>query len=157
MADGINEVTLLGNVGANPGIRTMQNGNKVANFNLATSRSYKKDGVRHEKTEWHRIVIMNPHIIPVVDQFVRKGTRLWIRGELRTRKWTDQNNVERWTTEIVVDFDGKMSLQDVGGGNRQGAGTDGVGNQNEPPPGDAGGYADGSGWTPPEEEEEMPV
>jgi single-strand DNA-binding protein len=148
MADGINEVHLLGNVGINPEVRTMQTGQKVANFTLATSRSYKKDGVRHEKTEWHRIVVLNPHIVPVIEGYVRKGTRLWIRGEMRTRKWTDQKGIERYTAEIVIDFEGKLFLQDGGGSTRQ---DDRQSDPQKASSSASGDYNDGTGWTPPED------
>lgn len=156
MADGINEVRLLGNVGQAPEVRTTQNGMKIANFSLATSRSYKKDGVRHERTEWHRIVVMNPHIVPTVENYVRKGSRVFVGGELRTRKWTDNNGIERFTTEVVVDFEGKVSLQDIGNGNRQqqggGAGQAGAAGSNEPPPENGEQYTDPTGWMPPDDE-----
>ena len=99
----INKVTLLGNVGSEPDIRTMPNGNKVANFSLATSESWKdKDGNRQEKTEWHRIVTFQEPLINIIEKYINKGSKLYIEGSLRTRKYTDSNNIDRYTTEVII-------------------------------------------------------
>lgn len=99
----INKVTLVGNVGSDPEIRTMPNGNKVANFSLATSDSWKdKDGNRQEKTEWHRVVTFREPLIKIIEQYIFKGSKLYIEGSLKTRKYTDSNDIERYTTEIII-------------------------------------------------------
>lgn len=163
MANGINMVQLIGNVGAAPEVRATQGGAKVGNFTLATSESYKKDGVRHEKTEWHRIVVMGDGLCKLVEDWVRKGSRLYVRGKLQTRKWTDQNGIERYTTEVFVGMNGEISLQDPpkGAGGQQ---TQGRNDDAGAPPTDGGdhqgggaaGYEDPTGWTPPADDE-MPI
>lgn len=115
MAGSVNRAIIIGNVGKDPVIRSMQNGGKVANFSLATSESWtdKNSGERREKTEWHRISVMNDRIADVVERFVRKGSKVCIEGKLQTRKWADQSGTERYTTEIVVGrYDGSLQLLD---------------------------------------------
>lgn len=101
---GVNKVILLGNLGADPECRTFQNGDLVANFSLATSETWqdRNTGEDRERTEWHRCVAYRG-LAGVVQKFVRKGSKLYIEGRLQTRKWTDQNGIERYTTEILVD------------------------------------------------------
>lgn len=101
---GINKVILVGNLGADPECRTFQNGDLVANFSLATSETWqdKNTGEQREKTEWHRCVVFRG-LAGVVQQYVRKGSKLYVEGKLQTRKWQDQNGLDRYTTEIVVD------------------------------------------------------
>ena len=104
MAFSINKVILVGNLGRDPEIRTMQDGVKVASFSVATSDSWKdkESGERKDKTEWHRIVIFNQNLAGIVERFLRKGSRVYIEGQLQTRKWQDQSGVEKYTTEIVL-------------------------------------------------------
>lgn len=118
MAGSVNKVMLIGNVGKDPEIRMTQDGSKLASFSLATSESRrdKGSGERIEKTEWHRIVVFNEHIAEVIEKFVKKGSKLYIEGQLQTRKWTDQSGVERFTTEIVIGkFRGEMTMLDAKG------------------------------------------
>ncbi|QIT35851.1 single-stranded DNA-binding protein [Wolbachia endosymbiont of Brugia pahangi] len=111
----VNKVILVGNLGRNPEIRTMQNGKEMANFSIATSEGWtdKFSGVRSEKTEWHNIIIFSEGLVKVVKDFVRKGSKVYIEGSLKTRKWTDQNGSERYTTEVVLqNFNGTLTLLD---------------------------------------------
>ena len=129
MARGVNKVILVGNCGQDPEIRYMPNGNAVANVTLATSESYKdkNTGQAVEKTEWHRVVLFGK-LAEITGEYVRKGSQIYVEGKLQTRKWTDQQGVERYTTEIVVDgFTGQMQML----GARQGGQTQGnQGNNN---------------------------
>jgi len=116
MAGSVNQVTLLGNVGKDPEVRTLQNGDKVVNFSLATSEKWrdKNSGETREDTEWSRIVVWGP-LAEVVEKYVRKGSKVYLQGKLKTRKWTDNAGVEKYTTEVVVDrFNGRIVL--CGGG-----------------------------------------
>lgn len=103
MARGINKVILVGNVGADPDVRYMPNGNPVANLSIATSESWKdkQTGERQERTEWHRTVLFN-RLAEITSEYIRKGSKVYVEGSLRTRKWQDQNGADRYTTEIVV-------------------------------------------------------
>lgn len=99
----INKVILIGNVGADPEIRVTQSGSQLAKFGLATSESYKdKEGIRQTKTEWHNIVIYSDSLVNVVKSYVKKGSKLYIEGSIHTRKWSDSSNIERYTTEIIL-------------------------------------------------------
>lgn len=112
---GVNKVILVGNVGRDPEIRSLNSGSQVANFSLATSENWrdKQTGERKEKTEWHRIAVFNEGLVKVVEQYVRKGAKLYVEGKLETRKWTDQQGQEKYTTEIVLtSFDGKIQMLD---------------------------------------------
>jgi single-strand DNA-binding protein len=113
MASSLNKVILIGRVGKDPEIRFFQDGTKVANFSVATSESWKDKttGERKEKTEWHRINIINENLASIVEQYVKKGNLLYIEGQLQTRKWNDQNGQERYSTEIVLSrFRGELVL-----------------------------------------------
>ncbi|MDR1360816.1 MAG: single-stranded DNA-binding protein [Rickettsiales bacterium] len=113
MAGSVNEVTLLGNIGQEPQIRAMQNGQKVVSFSLATSERWKDraTGEQKEQTEWHRVVIFNPNLVEVAERMLQKGTKLYIKGSLRTRKWQNQQGVDVYTTEIVLNqFSGQMVI-----------------------------------------------
>ena len=115
MAGSVNKVILVGNVGKDPEIRSMQSGGKIANLTLATSETWndKASGERKEKTEWHRVVVFNDRLVDVVERFVKKGRKLYVEGALQTRKWTDQSGQEKFTTEVVVDrFRGEITLLD---------------------------------------------
>lgn len=113
MAGSINKVILVGNVGQDPQMRTMQSGQKVASFSLATSDRWrdKQTGEQKEQTEWHRIVIFNPNLVEVAERMLQKGTKLYIEGALRTRKWQNQQGVDTYTTEVVLNqFSGTMVI-----------------------------------------------
>ena len=118
MAGSVNKVILVGNVGKDPEIRMMQDGSKLASFSVATSefRKDKNTGERIDKTEWHKIVIFNDRIAEIVEKYVKKGSKLYIEGQLQTRKWTDQQGVDRYVTEVVLSkFKGELSLLDSRG------------------------------------------
>jgi len=118
MAGSINKVILVGNVGRDPEIRAAQDGTKIANLSIATSETWKDKltGERKEKTEWHRVVVFNPTISEFVEKYVTKGTKLYVEGQLQTRKWQDQAGVEKYTTEIVITrFKGEISILDSKG------------------------------------------
>lgn len=118
MAGSVNKVILVGNVGKDPEIRAFQNGGRVASFSVATSESWKDKatGERKERTEWHRISVMNDNLVGIVEQYVKKGSKLYIEGQLETRKWTDQSGVEKYSTEVVLRaFRGELTLLDSKG------------------------------------------
>ena len=109
----VNKVTLIGNVGKDPEVRRMTNGDPVVNLSIATSESWrdKASGERKEKTEWHRVVIFNEHIAKVAEAYVKKGSKVYLEGSLQTRKWTDKDGAEKYSTEIVVQkFKGELVL-----------------------------------------------
>ncbi len=119
MAGSLNKVTLIGNVGKDPEVRSMQDGREVASFTLATSDVWKDKGTgeRREKTEWHRIVVFSQPLINVIKNYITKGSKLYIEGALQTRKWTDQQGVEKYTTEIVLQaYSGTVVMLDSKGG-----------------------------------------
>lgn len=111
----VNKVILVGNLGKDPEIRTMQSGDRVANFSVATSESWKDktSGERKEKTEWHKVVIFNQGIVKLAESYLKKGAKVYIEGQLETRKWTDQNGSEKYSTEIVLKpFRGELTMLD---------------------------------------------
>jgi single-strand DNA-binding protein len=113
MAGSVNKVILIGNVGKEPEIRTLNSGERVANLSLATSETWrdKASGEKKEKTEWHRVTIFNDNIVKVVENYVKKGSTLYIEGSLQTRKWTDNNGVEKFSTEVHIGkFRGELTL-----------------------------------------------
>lgn len=115
MAGTLNKVILVGNLGKDPEVRFMPDGSKVTSFSLATGEVWKdkNTGERKEKTEWHRITIFNERFIEIVEKYVRKGTKLYIEGQLQTRGWTDKTGVERYTTEVVLGkFRGDLIILD---------------------------------------------
>jgi single-strand DNA-binding protein len=115
MAGSVNKVILVGNLGKDPEIRFMQDGGKVASFSIATSESWKDKvtGERKERTEWHRISIMNDKLAEIAERFLKKGSKVYVEGQLQTRKWTDQSGQERYTTEIILSrFKGELTLLD---------------------------------------------
>ena len=114
MAGSVNKVILIGNLGRDPEIRTLQNGNKVANLTLATSESWKDKttGERKEKSEWHKIVIFGS-LAEIAERYLKKGSKAYVSGSLQTRKWTDQSGVEKYTTEVVLQpFAGELIMLD---------------------------------------------
>ena len=122
MAGSVNKVILLGNLGQDPDIRTMQSGKKVATMSIATSDSWKdKDtGEKKEKTEWHRVVVFNEGLIGVVENYIKKGAKLYIEGALQTRKWTDDAGTEKYTTEIVIQgYGGRIDIVSAKGNNQE--------------------------------------
>lgn len=119
MAGSVNKVILIGNLGKDPEVRTMPFGDRVANFSIATSESWKDKatGERKEKTEWHKIAIFNQGIVGVVERYLKKGAKVYIEGQLETRKWIDDKQQERYSTEIVLrPFGGSLTMLSSGGG-----------------------------------------
>ena len=115
MPGSVNKVILLGNLGRDPDVRTMQNGKKVCTFSIATSDSWKdkESGEKKEKTEWHRVVVFNEGLVGVVEQYVKKGSKLYIEGSLQTRKWTDDSGNDKYTTEVVIQgYGGRIDMLD---------------------------------------------
>src|SRR5215469_6959482 len=104
MAGSVNKVILVGNLGKDPEVRRMQSGEPVVNLSIATSESWrdKASGERKEKTEWHRVVIFNENLAKVAEQYLRKGAKVYIEGQIQTRKWTDQSGAEKYSTEVVL-------------------------------------------------------
>ena len=122
MAGSVNKVILVGNLGADPEIRHMQDGRPIANLRVATSESWrdKTSGERREKTEWHRVVIFNENLAKIAEQYLKKGSKVYLEGALQTRKWEDQQGQERYTTEVVLQgFNAQLTMLD---GRRDGAG-----------------------------------
>lgn len=102
MSGSVNRVTLVGHLGRDPEVRTFQNGGRCAHLSLATSERWKKDGEQREKTEWHRIVLFNEKLVDVAEKYLRKGSLIYLEGQLETRKFTDNSGAERYTTEVVL-------------------------------------------------------
>jgi single-strand DNA-binding protein len=130
MAGSVNKVILVGNLGRDPEIRSMPNGDRIANLSLATSETWRdrSSGERKEKTEWHRVVVFNDNIVKVVENYLKKGSTIYVEGALQTRKWTDQQGVEKYSTEIVIGrFNGQLTMLGGrdGGGASQGGGSGG--------------------------------
>ena len=131
MAGSVNKVILVGNLGKDPEVRRMTSGEPVVNLSIATSESWrdKASGERKEKTEWHRVVIFNKNLADVAEKYLRKGAKVYVEGQLQTRKWTDKDGAEKYSTEIVLqNFRGELTMLDGkggeggGGGGRSGAG-----------------------------------
>jgi single-strand DNA-binding protein len=125
MAGSVNKVILVGNLGKDPEVRRMTSGEPVVNLSLATSESWKDktSGERKEKTEWHRIVIFNKNLADVAEKYLRKGSKVYVEGSLQTRKWTDKDGAEKYSTEIVLqNFRGELTMLD---GKNDGGGSGG--------------------------------
>jgi len=123
MAGSVNKVILVGNLGKDPEVRHTQSGSKIVSFTLATSDTWndRQSGERRERTEWHRVVIFNERAGDVAERFLRKGRKVYLEGELRTRKWTDQGGQEHYTTEVTLDrFKGELVLLDSNRGSERG-------------------------------------
>jgi single-strand DNA-binding protein len=127
MAGSVNKVILVGNLGADPEIRTLNSGDRVANLRIATSETWRdrQSGERKEKTEWHRVVIFNDNLVKVAESYLKKGSKVYIEGSLQTRKWTDQSGQEKFSTEVVLQkFRGELTMLDGrGGGDDDSAGA----------------------------------
>lgn len=149
MAGSVNKVILIGNVGADPEIRRTQDGRPIANLRIATSESWRdrNSGERKEKTEWHTVVVFNEGLCKVVEQYVKKGAKLYIEGQLQTRKWQDQTGNDRYSTEIVLQgFNSTLTMLDGrgegGGSGRSGGGDFGGGDYGSSGGGNYGGGYD---------------
>jgi single-strand DNA-binding protein len=128
MAGSVNKVILIGNLGADPESRSLPSGGKVVNMRIATSENWrdKNSGERREKTEWHNVVIFNENLAKVAEQYLRKGSKVYVEGQLQTRKWTDQSGADRYTTEVVLqNFRGELTLLDSREGGSGGGGSGG--------------------------------
>jgi single-strand DNA-binding protein len=125
MAGSVNKVILIGNLGKDPEIRRTQDGRPIANLTLATSEQWrdKNSGERKEKTEWHRVVVFNEGLCKVVEQYLKKGAKIYVEGALQTRKWTDQQGVEKYSTEVVLQgFNSVLTMLDGRSGGSGGGG-----------------------------------
>ena len=139
MAGSLNKVMLIGNLGADPEIKSFQNGGRIANLRIATSESWKdrQTGEKKERTEWHSVVIQSDGLVGVVERFLRKGSKVYIEGQLQTRKWQDQSGNDRYSTEVVLrGLNGTLTMLD---GAQGGSGGGGGGGQR------GGGYGGGGG------------
>ena len=144
MAGSVNKVILVGNLGRDPEVRSMQDGRSMVNMSVATSDTWRdrQSGERKERTEWHRVVIFNEKLAEVAQKFIRKGSKVYVEGQLATRKWTDQGGQERYTTEVVIPrFGGALTMLD-GRGDGSGASMGGGGGMDDdfggPPPSGGG-------------------
>ncbi|WP_417415758.1 single-stranded DNA-binding protein [Hoeflea sp.] len=151
MAGSVNKVILVGNLGADPEIRRTQDGRPIANLSVATSESWrdKNSGERREKTEWHRVVIFNEGLCKIAENYLKKGSKVYLEGQLQTRKWTDQSGQDKYSTEVVLQgFNGNLTMLDGrnegGGGGGGGRGGD-YGGGGDFGGGSSGGDRGGSG------------
>ncbi|WP_308446162.1 single-stranded DNA-binding protein [Roseovarius pelagicus] len=141
MAGSVNKVILIGNLGRDPEVRTFQNGGKVCNLRIATSETWKdrNTGERKERTEWHSVAIFQEGLVRIAEQYLRKGSKVYIEGQLQTRKWQDQSGQDRYSTEVVLQgFGGTLTMLD-------GRGEGGGGNYSGGQGGDYGGGSQGGG------------
>ena len=145
MAGSVNKVIIIGNLGRDPEVRTFQNGGKVCNLRIATSETWKdkSTGERRERTEWHSVAIFSEGLVRVCEQYLRKGSKVYVEGQLQTRKWQDQSGHDRYTTEIVLSgFNGTLTMLDGRDGGQGGGGGGGgydSGPQEDPYGGGGGG------------------
>lgn len=143
MAGSLNKVMLIGNLGADPEVRSFQNGGKVCNLRIATSETWKdrNTGERQERTEWHTVAIFSEGLVNVCENYLKKGSKVFIEGQLQTRKWQDQNGQDRYSTEVVLrGFNGTLTMLDGRGDGGGGGGGYGGGGGNQ------GGGSGGGGW-----------
>ena len=132
MAGSVNKVILVGNLGRDPEVRYAQSGSKIVNLSVATSESWKdrESGERREKTEWHRVVIFNDRLADVAEQYLRKGSKVYLEGQLQSRKWTGNDGVEKYTTEVVLQrYRGELTMLD----GRSSGGYDSPSQPSQPP------------------------
>ena len=150
MAGSLNKVMLIGNLGADPEVRSFQNGGKVCNLRIATSETWKdKSGERQERTEWHTVAVFQEPAINFAEQYLRKGAKVYVEGQLQTRKWQDQQGNDRYSTEIAIrPFNGQLTSLDSPGGGGGGGGQRGGGGGSDwnRGSGNAGGGSQGGGW-----------
>src|SRR5210317_1184438 len=146
MAGSVNKVILIGNLGRDPEVRTFQNGGKVCNLRIATSETWKdrNTGERRERTEWHSVAIFSEPLVRVAEQYLRKGSKIYIEGQLETRKWQDQSGADRYSTEVVLrPYTSTLTMLDGrGDGGGQGGGGQGGGSYGGPSDGGYGGGYD---------------
>jgi single-strand DNA-binding protein len=145
MAGSVNKVIIVGNLGRDPEVRTFQNGGKVVNLNIATSETWrdKASGERKERTEWHRVAILNENLGNIAEKYLKKGSKVYVEGQLETRKWQDQSGAERYSTEVVLrPYRGELTLLD---GRNEGGSGGGMGGGYDAPAVSGGGYGGGFG------------
>ncbi len=145
MAGSVNKVILIGNLGRDPEVRTFQNGGKVCNLRIATSEQWKdkQSGERKERTEWHTVAVFQEGLVRICEQYLKKGSKVYIEGKLQTRKWQDQSGADRYSTEVVLQgYDGTLTMLDGPSGGGGGAGSGGGGTYGGGG-GDYGGYDSG--------------
>ncbi len=146
MAGSVNKVIIIGNLGRDPEVRSFQNGGKVCNLTVATSENWKdkNTGERKERTEWHRVAIFNEGLVRIAEQYLRKGSKVYLEGQLQTRKWQDQSGADRYSTEVVLQgFNGTLTMLDGRDGGGSGGGGGGGGYDSGPSGGDYGGGGGG--------------
>ncbi|MGI9352733.1 MAG: single-stranded DNA-binding protein [Rhizobiaceae bacterium] len=144
MAGSVNKVILVGNLGADPEIRRTQDGRPIANMSIATSESWRdrNTGERREKTEWHRVVVFNEGLCKVIEQYVKKGSKVYLEGQLQTRKWQDNEGKDRYSTEVVLQgFNSSLTMLDGRGDSPGGGGSGGDFGQSGPSGGQGGGFS----------------
>jgi single-strand DNA-binding protein len=149
MAGSVNKVILVGNLGADPEVKSFQNGGRICNLRIATSEDWKDrtTGEKKERTEWHSVVLQSDGLVGVAERFLRKGSKVYIEGQLRTRKWQDQSGNDRYTTEVSIGgFDGKLVMLDGAKGGQGGGGNDGWSSGGSSSGGGGGGGQSGGGW-----------
>jgi len=162
MAGSVNKVILIGNLGADPEVRQTQDGRPIVNLRLATSESWRdrNSGERRERTEWHRVVIFSEGLCRIAEQYLRKGSKVYVEGQLQTRKWQDQNGQDRYTTEVVLqNFGGVLTMLDGRSGGGQGdygGGSDFGGGQLEGPRGGSQPASAGGGGFAEELDDDIP-
>jgi single-strand DNA-binding protein len=148
VAGSVNKVILVGNLGKDPEVRSFANGGKVCNFSIATGETWKdkNTGEKREKTDWHNVAIFNENLVRIAEQYLKKGSKVYIEGSLQTRKWQDQSGADKYTTEVVLqNFNGTLVLLDRaegGGGSMGGGQRSGGGGYNQD---DGGGFGGGGG------------
>ncbi len=148
MAGSVNKVILIGNLGADPEVKSFQNGGRIANLRIATSENWKdkNTGERKERTEWHSIVLQSEGLVGVAERFLKKGSKIYIEGQLRTRKWQDQSGNDRYTTEISVGMNGVLTMLDgAPGAGGAGGARSGGGSWDDSGMGGGGGRSSGGG------------
>ena len=154
MAGSVNKVIIVGNLGADPEVKSFQNGGRLCNLRVATSESWKdkSSGEQRERTEWHQVVLRSDGLVGVAERFLRKGSKVYLEGQLQTRKWQDQQGNDRYSTEVSVGgFDGKLVMLDGakgggGGGGQSGGGWNQGGASGGAPAGGNDGSGSGGGW-----------
>lgn len=148
MAGTVNKVTLIGNLGRDPEVRHTQDGSPIVQLSIATSDTWKDKGTgeRRERTEWHRVVIFNEHLCKVAENYLKKGSKVYVEGSLQTRKWTDNAGIEKYTTEVVLQrFNGELTMLD---GRGEGGGDGGGYGGGSSSGSSGGGFSDGGGSAP---------
>ena len=159
MAGSVNKVILVGNLGRDPEVRKLNSGSPVVNLRIATSESWrdKNTGERQEKTEWHNVVIFNENLAKIAEQYLKKGSKVYVEGQLQTRKWQDQSGQDKYTTEVVIQrFRGDLTLLDSrGGGDTQGSDRGGDFGRSTPMETGGGGGAGGRAGGAPSYAEEL--